>query len=98
MRRCPSCGAETSNYQEYCYHCGAELKHVRKRPKTIREFNLTFFIIGVLFPYAAVVAYFFIRRERPAEAPSFLYGALADVVFGAASMLFYFVLGLFATA
>lgn len=85
-KRCPNCKAELSPYQEFCFDCGTEIKHVRKRPKHDLGFDLKWFFVGLFVPIVGYVWFFFFSRDHYRESLSAFYGAIASSIL---SYVFY---------
>ncbi|MCK7485226.1 MAG: zinc ribbon domain-containing protein [Bacillus subtilis] len=88
-KRCPNCKSEISRFQEFCFECGAEIKHVSKRPKHALGFDLKWFVVGLFLPVVGYVWFFFFSRDHYRESLSAFYGAIASSIL---SFVFYQVL------
>lgn len=85
-KRCPNCKNEISRYQEFCYHCGTEIKRVSKRPKHDWNILWKYFIIGMILPPLGYIWFFFFSRDHYDESRSAFFGAIAVSII---SFVFY---------
>ncbi len=85
-KRCPECKNEISRYQEFCYNCGAEIKHAAKRPKNNWNIIWKYFFLGMLIPPLGFGWFFFFSRDHYDESLSAFKGA---IVMSILSFIFY---------
>ncbi|MFA5006922.1 MAG: zinc ribbon domain-containing protein [Candidatus Izemoplasmatales bacterium] len=76
-KRCPNCKSEITRYQEFCYQCGAPIRHVAKRPKVDLGVEWKWFIVGFLLPPLGYAWFFFFSRNHYDAALSAFKGAIA---------------------
>lgn len=79
-KRCPNCRSEITPYQEFCYSCGQEIKHVSKRPRRESSIHLGYFLLGFVIPIAGYAWFFFFSRDNYDKARSAFIGAISSTI------------------